>query len=60
LPRVRAAGVDVPMLEARDGEVVLAPLAMQLGCEAEVDFGDGQVAHVALVEGSVGRWRAAP
>jgi hypothetical protein len=59
LPRVRAAGVDVPVLEARDGELVLAPLAMQLGCDAEVDFGEGQVAHVALAEGSVGRWRGA-
>ena len=29
-----------------DGQIVLAPLASQLGCEAEVDFGDGQVARV--------------
>ncbi len=58
LPRVRAAGESVPVVAAEDGGIVLAPLAMQLGCEAEVDFGDGQVAHVELSEGRLGRWSA--
>jgi len=39
---------------------VLAPMAMQLGCEAEVDFGDGEFARVQLAEGQLGRWEAAP
>ncbi len=58
LPRVRAAGESVPVVAAEDGGIVLAPMAMQLGCEAEVDFGDGQVAHVELSEGRLGRWSA--
>ena len=59
LPRVRAAGESVPVVAAEDGGIVLAPLAMQLGCEAEVDFGDGQVARVELSEGRLGRWSEA-
>ena len=58
LPLVRAAGVAVPVIAAQDGQFVLAPLAMQLGCEAEVDFGDGEIAHVQLSEGRLGRWSA--
>lgn len=58
LPRVRAAGESVPVIAAQDGAVVLAPLASQLGLEAEVDFGDGSVAHVNLCEGGLGRWTA--
>lgn len=57
LPLVRANGVPVPVLQAADQTVVLAPLAHQLGCEAECDFGDGQVATLQLSDGSVGRWR---
>lgn len=57
LPRVRAMGADVPVVEAHDGHVIVAPLAMQMGCEAEVDFGDGDVAHVHLREGCMGSWR---
>lgn len=56
LPMVRAAGQAVPVIGVEDGQVVLAPLAMQLGCEAEVDFGDGELAHVELSEGRFGRW----
>jgi hypothetical protein len=58
LPRVRAAGESVPVIAAQDGAVVLAPLASQLGLEAEVDFGDGSVARVNLSEGGLGRWTA--
>ena len=58
LPMVRAAGQSVPVVESQDGEIVLAPLASQLGCEAEVDFGGGQVAQVQLSEGRLGRWGA--
>lgn len=58
LPLIRAAGQAVPVVAAEDGQIVLAPLAMQLGCEAEVDFGDGEVAHVELSEGRIGRWNA--
>ncbi|GLS06190.1 hypothetical protein GCM10007860_33600 [Chitiniphilus shinanonensis] len=57
LALVRAAGETVPVIEAGDGSLVLAPLAMQLGCEAEIDFGDGDVGHVDLSTGSVGRMR---
>jgi hypothetical protein len=39
---------------------VLAPMASQLGCEAEVDFGDGETAHVQLSQGHLGRWQVAP
>lgn len=60
LPFVRAAGSAVPVIAAGDGEIVLAPLATQLGCEAEVDFGDGEFARVHLSEGQLGRWEAAP
>ncbi|KAF1722804.1 hypothetical protein [Pseudoxanthomonas wuyuanensis] len=60
LPLVRAAGTAVPVVSASDGEIVLAPMAMQLGCEAEVDFGDGEFARVQLAEGQLGRWEAAP
>jgi hypothetical protein len=56
LPRVRAAGESVPVVGAEDGRIILAPLATQLGCEAEVDFGDGQIAHVELREGQIGQW----
>jgi hypothetical protein len=60
LPFVRAAGSAVPVVAAGDGEIVLAPMAMQLGCEAEVDFGDGEFARVHLAEGQLGRWSPAP
>jgi hypothetical protein len=58
LPRVFAAGQSVPVLAAEDGQIVLSPLASQLGCEAEVDFGSGHVAQVHLREGELGRWSA--
>jgi hypothetical protein len=57
LPRVLAAGMEVPVVEARDGELVLAPHASQMGCDAEVDFGDGEVARISLNDGSVGEWQ---
>lgn len=56
LPQVRANGAPVPVLQAADQTVVLAPLAHQLGCVAECDFGNGQVAALHLSDGSVGRW----
>lgn len=56
LPRVRAAGGNVPVVAAETGRIVIAPLASQLGCDAEVDFGDGSVATVRLAEGSLGQW----
>jgi hypothetical protein len=56
LPLVRAAGQSVPVVAAQDGGIVLAPMAMQLGHEAEVDFGDGRVARVELSEGRLGQW----
>lgn len=58
LPRIRAAGQSVAVVGAEDGQIVLAPMASQLGCEAEVDFGDGQIARVELSEGRLGQWRA--
>ena len=56
LPFVRAAGQDVPIVEAHDGRLVLAPHATQMGLEAEVDFGEGEIAHVPLTVGGMGRW----
>lgn len=56
LPLVRAAGLDVPVVSARAGTLVLAPTAAQLGCEAHIDCGDGEVGRVHLAEGSVGAW----
>ncbi len=56
LPRVRVAGQSVEVVGAEDGRIVLAPMASQLGCEAEVDFGDGSIAHVRLSEGQLGQW----
>jgi hypothetical protein len=58
IPFVRAAGQDVPVVESHDGRLVLAPHATQLGMEAEIDFGDGEIAHVPLLQGSLGRWAA--
>jgi hypothetical protein len=58
LPRVRAGGLAVPVLEAGEGRMVLAPMASQLGCEAELDFGDGDVARLELSEGQLGQWGA--
>jgi hypothetical protein len=60
LPLVHAAGSAVPVVAAGDGEIVLAPMARQMGCEAEVDFGDGESARVRLAEGQLGRWEASP
>lgn len=58
VPIVRAGGMSVPVVQAQDQSLVLQPLAHQLGCVAELDFGDGQVAAVRLTDGSVGRWNA--
>ncbi len=56
LPLVRAAGELVPVVEAGDGQVLLRPLASQLGLDASIDFGDGQIAEMALSDGARGRW----
>jgi hypothetical protein len=60
IPFVRAAGQDVPVVESHDGHMVLAPYAAQLGLDAEIDFGNGEVANVPLTQGSIGRWTAPP
>lgn len=57
LPKIRAGGTPVPIVQALDGELVLQPLAHQMGTVAELDFGDGQVASMRLEDGSVGRWQ---
>lgn len=54
LPRVMAAGHEVPVLAIEDGAITLAPLANQMGCEAEIDLGEGECARVRLQDGSVG------
>ncbi len=56
LPLVQAAGQAVPVLECGDGEVLLRPLASQLGGVAQIDFGDGRVAELDLCDGARGRW----
>lgn len=56
LPRVFAAGQSVPVVSAENGQIILAPLSSQLGCDAEVDFGSGHVATVPLRAGELGRW----
>lgn len=60
LPTVRAGGAPVPVVRAQDQSLVLQPLAHQMGCVAEVDFGDGQVASVRMSDGSIGQWHSAP
>ncbi|MBR0692727.1 hypothetical protein [Bradyrhizobium lablabi] len=56
IPFVRAAGQNVPVVESHDGRMVLAPHAGQLGLDAEIDFGDGEIARVPLAQGGIGRW----
>ena len=56
VPTISAAGMPVPVVRAQDQSLVLQPLAHQLGCMAEVDFGAGQVASLRLTSGSVGAW----
>lgn len=58
IPFVRAAGREVPVLEAHEGRLVLGPHATQLGLDAEIDFGEGEVAHVPLAPGRIGHWVA--
>lgn len=60
LPRVRAAGEAVAVVSAEDNGIVLAPLASQLGSEAELDFDDGRQARLSLSEGAVGEWSTSP
>lgn len=56
LPLVSAAGQSVAVVQSDDGQIVLAPLASQLGYEALLDFGDGEIAHVPLSEDGLGHW----
>lgn len=56
LPLVHAAGEAVPVVETSDGQMLLRPLASQMGLDAQIDFGDGQVAALALIDGARGRW----
>ena len=60
LPLVRVQGEDVPVLHHDGAHLVVAPLVSQLGLEALIDYGDGDVATVRLAEGSMGRWNARP
>jgi hypothetical protein len=60
LPRVRAAGEAVAVVASEDDGLVLAPLAFQLGREAEFEFDDGRHARLTLSEGEVGEWSDAP
>lgn len=54
LPRVRAAGLDVPVVATGDEQFVLAPLAIQMGEDVEIDFGDGATQRLKLAEGAIG------
>lgn len=56
VPQVRVGGMPVAVVRTMDQGLVLQPLAHQLGCVAEVDFGDGEVAELQLSDGSVGQW----
>lgn len=56
VPQVRVAGEIVPVIEAADGQIVLQPTARQMGLPAQIDFGDGELAEVALSDGASGRW----
>lgn len=56
MPLVRAAGQSVSVVGTAEGQIVLAPLASQLGHEAELDYGDGEVARVRLSADGVGHW----
>ncbi len=53
LPRVRAAGFDVPLLSVGDEEFVLAPHATQMGMLAEIDLGDGKPMSMHLSDGAI-------
>jgi hypothetical protein len=55
LPRVRAAGLDVPILSVGDEEFVLAPYATQMGMLAEIDLGDGNPMSMHLADGAVAK-----
>jgi hypothetical protein len=57
-PLVSAGGREVPVLEARDEQLLLAPQASQLGLDAHIEFRDGRCAQVPLSEGGIGRWSA--
>jgi hypothetical protein len=54
LPRVRAAGLDVPVVASGDEQFVLAPMAIQMGEDVEIDFGDGPTQRLRLAEGAIG------
>lgn len=56
MPLVRVRGQLVPVAQGEDAQLVLQPLAEQMGEPAEIDFGDGRKATFDLREGSLGRW----
>ncbi|HET7865811.1 MAG TPA: hypothetical protein VFL86_15515 [Burkholderiaceae bacterium] len=60
VPLVRVRGQLVPVAQGEGSQLVLQPLAEQMGAEAEIEFGDGQRATIALREGSLGRWHGDP
>lgn len=59
-PLVRVRGQLVPVAQDDAAQLVLQPLAEQMGESAEIDFGDGRLAVIDLREGSLGRWRDEP
>jgi len=54
IPRVFAEGKEVPIVELQEGELVLEPLATQLGSDATLELADGEQMLVQLIDGAVG------
>ncbi len=54
LLRVLAGDREVPIVELKEGEMVLEPLVSQLGSDATLELGNGESLKIQLVDGYVG------
>ncbi|WP_196137478.1 hypothetical protein [Aliikangiella sp. G2MR2-5] len=51
MPKVIADGRPVPIVKLKTGELLLEPLASQLGCEATLELVGGEKVNLTLVDG---------
>lgn len=51
MPKVIADGQPVPIVKLKTGELLLEPLASQLGCEATLELVGGEKVNLTLVDG---------
>ncbi|MCW8880442.1 MAG: hypothetical protein OQJ89_13615 [Kangiellaceae bacterium] len=51
MPKVIADGQPVPIVKLKTGELLLEPLASQLGCEATLELVGGERVNLTLVDG---------